>query len=347
MRNAAVVPSLLVLTLLASNSLGSQQLFGQLDQNQDGWLDASEIETKHQRLFKRLLRTSDDDQDGRLSSDEFLAGLQPQQPAKPLEKKQGSEAPGADALLVLLARMDTNTNGRIEAEEVPGPFRGIFDRIEERLGGEPDGVLDQRELTMAGPRLSQIALRITERMGLDVEVEMALLSDKQWQSVLNMTGRRGRRQMLADPKQAREIFKQFDANGDGQVALEEVPEQIADRFEQLLDRADRNGDEQISEQELMAVSRMMRAMAENQPSPQELASGVKRILRQLDRDGDGAVSRDEAPRRMADRFDRLDENGSGKLEREELGRIVQLLRSLRRTEGRLRADADSMMESEN
>jgi len=51
---------------------------------------------------------------------------------------------------LLLAKMDISGTGRIEAGEVPGQFREIFNRIEDQLGGTPDGLLDRRDLTQAG-----------------------------------------------------------------------------------------------------------------------------------------------------------------------------------------------------
>ena len=314
----------------ANNASAGEQLFDQLDQNSDGWIEAKEIDAQHRRLYDRLLRTGDADKDGRLSSNEFQICLQPKQAEKPLVKKQGSEIPGADALLLLLARMDANTNGQIEAREVPEPLLGIFHRIEDRLGGERDGVLNRRELTQAGPGLSRIAQRVADQMGLDVEVELALLSEKQWNNVQNMLSRRGRANELGNPDRARELFRQLDANSDGQVTLEEVPDQFAQRFQQLLDRADRNRDEQISEDELMTVSRIMKAMEGNRPSADQIAKGTKQLLKQWDRDGDKRLSQQELPRRMAPRFDRLDQDGDGYLDRDEMARVVDLLSRFRR-----------------
>lgn len=344
MRATCLILSILLLMLIVPVATAAEQLFSQLDQNQDGWLEQAEIETQHHRLFQRLLRTADGDRDGRLSSAEFLTGLQPQSPAKPLVKKEGSELPGTDALLLLLAMMDVNTNGRIEATEVPQQFVEIFKRIEDRLGGERDGVLDRRELTQAAPALSQIAQRITQRMDLDVEVELALLSEQQWQSVQEMIGPRRRGDLLADPQQAREYFRRLDANGDGQITPAEVPQQLAERFEQLLERADRNRDDQISEQELMTISRQMQAMADDRPTPAQLQQGIERLLKRLDRNGDQKISRVEAPRRMASRFDRIDTNGSSQLERDELAPVVEMLSRLRKPEAKSQNASDAKIQ---
>lgn len=319
---------------MISAATASDELFARLDQNQDGQLAADEIEPARQRLFDRLLRTGDENADGKLSADEFRTGLQPTAAEKPIVEKQGSEMPGANALLLILAKMDTNADGQLNAEEVPSQFREFFDRIEDRLGGEKDGLLTRREINQAAPRLSQFAVRMTERMKLDVDLELALLSEKQWQAAQNMTGSRKQGEMLADPNRARQFFKQLDANGDGQLTLAEVPDAVADRFEMLLDRADRNDDDQISEKELMTVSRLMQArMAKsNQPRSKETARAIERMLKQLDRDGDRKVSRKEAPRRLAGRFDQLDTDSSGYLERKEVATLVQSLSAMRRPE---------------
>ena len=348
MQKTSLLCSFLLFTFLATPAVAteSEQLFDQLDQNHDGRLVEDEIDHQHRRLFQRLLRTADSDRDGRLSNVEFQAGLKPQLPAKPLVKKQSSELPGANALLLLLAKMDGNSNGQIEEGEVPEQFRDIFQRIEDRLGGEPDGVLDRRELTQAAPRLSHIALRFAERMDLDVEVELALLSEKQWSSVQNMLSTQPRGEVLADPKRAREFFRQLDANGDGQISSAEVPDQIAERFEQLLERADRNNDGQISEPELMAVSRQLQARAAERLSPAELRAGINRLLKQLDRNGDRRISRQEAPRRMAGRFDRIDRDGNGSLDRDELAPVVELLSRLRPAEPQTLGESEPMMQPE-
>ena len=334
---------LLVLLTLSNTASASKQLFGLLDRNHDGWLAADEIKVEHRRLYQRLLRTSDNDQDGRLSSEEFQAGIQPQLPAKPLVKKQSNELPGANALLLLVAKMDTNSDGQIEKAEVPEAFLELFDRIEDRLGGEHDGLLDRRELTQSAPRLSQIALRIAERMDLDVEVELALLPEKKWRSVQNMLNQRSRGDVLADPKRARQLFRQLDRNGDGQITSAEVPDQIAERFELLLERADHDHNEKISESELMAVSRQLQAREANRPSPKQIEKGIKRLLKKWDRNGDRQLSRKEVPRRMADRFEQIDRDGNGRLDRDELVPVVELLSRIRASEMQPVGESDTMM----
>ena len=254
---------LLALFALPNNASASEQVFALLDQNHDGWLAEDEIKVEHRRLYQRLLRTADNDQDGRLSIEEFQTGIQPQQPDKPLVKKQSNELPGANALLLLVAKMDTNSDGQIEKAEVPEAFLDLFDRIEERLGGERDGLLDRRELTQSAPRLSRIALRIGEQMGLDVEVELALLPEKQWRSVQNMLAPRTPGMMPADPQKARQFFKRLDRDGDGQISRQEAPPQMAERF----DKIDRNGNGQLDRKELASLVKLLRRIRKSEIQP--------------------------------------------------------------------------------
>ena len=50
---------------------------------------------------------------------------------------------------------------------------------------------------------------------------------------------------------------------------------------------------------------------------------------EIDQDGDGKVSLKEAPERMKGRFDRMDQNGDGFLDKEEQERIDQMFRRMR------------------
>src|SRR5438045_7087873 len=50
-------------------------LFSQLDKNGDGFITADEIADDRKAFFERLLRIADKDKDGKLSKEEFAAGL--------------------------------------------------------------------------------------------------------------------------------------------------------------------------------------------------------------------------------------------------------------------------------
>ena len=63
----------------------------------------------------------------------------------------------------------------------------------------------------------------------------------------------------------------------------------------------------------------------NRPTPSAPSTGDARLrafLRMLDKDGDGRISMDEAPPRLAERFEELDRDLDGYLSAEELGRAL-------------------------
>ena len=94
--------------IAAAAEIDADRLFGDLDANDDGQVTAGEVGDEQRLLFKRLARTGDADGDGKLSAEEFAAALQPVRAEKSLVEKQGSRLPGADALTVLMAKMDVN-----------------------------------------------------------------------------------------------------------------------------------------------------------------------------------------------------------------------------------------------
>ena len=97
-----------------------------------------------------------------------------------------------------------------------------------------------------------------------------------------------------------------DSDGDGRLAVEEIPEQMRARF----DRIDLNQDGYADPSEIDSM--MRRRGGVNGPA------GGPGGLMQRDSDGDGKLSMDEAPPQLKRRFDQLDSNGDGFLERDEL-----------------------------
>ena len=50
------------------------------------------------------------------------------------------------------------------------------------------------------------------------------------------------------------------------------------------------------------------------------------MLKQIDRDGDGKISKEEAPERLKERFDTVDTNKDGVLDKAEQERLAQRMR---------------------
>jgi collagen type III alpha len=98
-----------------------------------------------------------------------------------------------------------------------------------------------------------------------------------------------------------ETFKRLDVNGDGKISKDEAPPRLAQNF----DRFDIDKDGFISLREF-------RAGQSGGPGGQ----GVPRVtpeetFKRLDVNGDGKISKDEAPPRLVQSFDRFDIDKDG------------------------------------
>jgi Ca2+-binding EF-hand superfamily protein len=102
------------------------------------------------------------------------------------------------------------------------------------------------------------------------------------------------------------IFNKLDSNGDGQITAAEVPEDKLTAFQRMLGAKDNNSDGQLSKEEFTA------ALAAEGKRPEGGAGNEKinpaEVLKRFDKNGDGRLSREEAPERMLEHFDRIDAN---------------------------------------
>ena len=126
---------------------------------------------------------------------------------------------------------------------------------------------------------------------------------------------------------AENLIRRFDKNGDGVLTRDEVPPQIAQRFDEI----DTNGDGKLDKQEIEAfLNRLRERMAANKkgnPGSQGVtaAQAVDMILKRLDTNHDGRISKEEARGPLAKNFDKIDTNKDGYLDRKELLRIAPML----------------------
>jgi Ca2+-binding EF-hand superfamily protein len=92
--------------------------------------------------------------------------------------------------------------------------------------------------------------------------------------------------------QERPDFATLDANGDGQITMEELEAQGEQRFTD----ADTDGNGALSEAELLAKA--------SERSEGRAAEMVARMLERLDENEDGEIQQSELPERDGDRTDR-------------------------------------------
>lgn len=105
------------------------------------------------------------------------------------------------------------------------------------------------------------------------------------------------------------VFDQLDRDSSGTITLDEIPESLRDRVRPLFERL---GTDTITRADLARLNTSRREVTRSLPSVRGPA-----IFRVLDENGDGRISRQELSR-AADRFDELDEDGNGAITIDEL-----------------------------
>ncbi len=135
-----------------------------------------------------------------------------------------------------------------------------------------------------------------------------------------------------DAKPMAPLMRALDRNGDGSLQQAEIDMAVV-----VLRRMDRNGDGTVSGDELVA-----RPAVTDERRPGSRPEGDRRPdrpgqpgrdgqpgmpdLSRLDTDGDGKISKDEAPERMKERFDMIDGNGDGFVDKAEQEQLIRRLR---------------------
>jgi Ca2+-binding EF-hand superfamily protein len=205
-----------------ANGPDPAELFGRLDADKDGQLTADEVPLDKRRLFERLLRTSDKNHDGKLSAEEFAAGLKPAEPKPPEAGDRGGEdrRPDGPSPERMFRRLDANGDGKVTPDEVPEPRRERFKQLLRRGDRDGDGALDREEF---------------------VKVMSAIMA----------------RQKAGGPPQgrpdAKRLFARLDKNGDGKLTADEGPQERRAFVERLIRRGDKNNDQALSLEEFEIV----------------------------------------------------------------------------------------------
>ncbi len=214
----------------------SAGLFKQLDTNGDGQLAGDEVPEEKKSLFERLVRLGDGDADGKLSAEEFATGLAggdephakgprakgetdaPKKPAKATPGRPGkAERPGPGRLF---ARLDANSDGKVELDEVPEERRPMFEKVIARNDKNGDKALSLEEFAAESP------------------VRTVSTGDA--------------------PRDPAVMFKRLDANADGKVVADEAPEPRREMITKMIERADKDGDAALSLEEFTVVMNRIR-----------------------------------------------------------------------------------------
>lgn len=230
----------LAATMLSAGPLAAQDaadLFSKLDANKDGFVTPDEVQESQKALYERMLRTSDKDGDKKLSKDEFLAGLRPDEgPRPPLAG--GPQGPGLRGdkgdPREFFGRMDANKDGKLSKDEMPERMRENFGRLD----ANNDGFVSQEEFAQAGRQFGKAP-----------------------------PGTPPQRSPAAAQRETFEgLFDRTDSNSDGKLTKDEIPE------ERQMMRAvlERSGSDSIGKEPFVRgmIAAMTQAGGQQPPRPE-------------------------------------------------------------------------------
>jgi Ca2+-binding EF-hand superfamily protein len=259
-------------------------LFSQLDKNGDGFITEDEVGDDRKAFFERLLRVADKNKDGKLSKDEFVAGLAAGEAKRP-EGTPGEKRPlGKDFdPEAMFNRLDKNGDGKITKDEIPEE-RAEFLR---RMDTDGDGVITKEEFKAgiaklrsatggapAGgrPSVDDVLFRALDTNGdgkLSAE-EISRAAESLKKLDRNGDGMITRDELVAAAGTAGggtagsglpERLKQFDKDGDGKLSRDEAPERLKENF----DRFDLNKDGFLDADELRKAFEGFKTKAKKEP----------------------------------------------------------------------------------
>jgi len=308
-------------TLLADDAPAASDtaaLFTQLDADKDGFVVASEAPTEKQALLARLMRSADKNNDGKLSKDEFVAGLKPDaktdvksaadDTSEPTKKRprpdgaKGKPAREGAGLAAMLVGMDKNGDGKLTPDEVPEERRERFTNLLKRLDANGDGALTKDEFPK-GP---------------------AGQTGDQPDGEKKPGGLRDGARPAAGP-----VLKSLDTDGDGKLSKDEIAKASAS-----LGALDKDGDGTITPRELGAgpggpqVGSLGGAKPKGDEAkrPGQNPEAIRQRFKEADKNNDGKLSKDEMPERMAPLFERLDQNNDSQVDSDELRAGLEKMR---------------------
>ncbi|MHC4955203.1 MAG: hypothetical protein ACYTGZ_15220 [Planctomycetota bacterium] len=263
-----------------------------LDTDADQVISADELSKAPASLL-----ALDKNKDGKLERTELGGRERPRREAG--ERPAGKEGDRVGA--GLMGRFDTDGDGKLSKEEAPGPMKERFDEMDKNS----DGFVDEKELA----ELHKGRGEAKGGEGGEARPERKRGERPEGREGRERPqGQRGRRGMRGGerrpPQPGSGLMRALDTDRNRELSADEIKNATAS-----LKKLDKNNDGQLSAEETTAQRR-----------------GRGDWFARLDKDGDGKISKEEAPGRMKERFDDMDTNGDGFIDKKEQEELMERFR---------------------
>ncbi len=136
-----------------------------------------------------------------------------------------------------------------------------------------------------------------------------------------------------------EEFKILDRDDSGKLNAEE----LGDKYGTLLKDGDTDKDGELNAEEFAAAREKAAATAKPADDRPQRKS-AEDMIKEADKDGDGKLSKEEAPERLKQAFDKIDADGDGFITKEEVDKLRGAMRPNR--ERKKQGDGDKPAEGE-
>lgn len=235
---------------------------------------------------------------------------------------------------------DTDGDGKVSQAEFEAEWDGRMDADFADFDADEDGFISEEEFEdEIEARVEKIMKRVSVKVGralgrmeksfdfdfdfdfdgtefeLDIEeaIERAMRHAERGLRHAERGWRHAERRMRFSHHRHQRLLEEFDENGDGELDPEEL-EKIRQAHKEMIEARKQEMEEHKAEME--------KHRAEMKERHKEYAEKMKErraeVLAELDEDGNGKISREEFNKRYDERFEKLDTNGDGELSEDEL-----------------------------